>query len=78
MEGAEKPLHQHSPDHEVTRGGCATALGHPNSSVSKKRTPRELSLRPLHIATRTPLLFRSLLITNPQQNGSDAHTRHLL
>lgn len=74
---AEKPQ-RHSPDSEVTRGGSATALGHPEPSVSKKRTPKELSLRPLHIATRIPLLFRSLHTTNPQQKSSDAHTRHLL
>lgn len=74
---AEKPR-RHSPDHEVIRGDSATALGHPEPRVSKIRTPQELSLRPLHIATRIPLLFRSLHTTNPQQKSSDAHTRHLL
>lgn len=72
---AEEPPHRHSPVHEVTRRGSATALGHANPSVSRKRTPRELSLPPLHIATRILLLFRSLLTTNPHRKGSASHTR---
>lgn len=52
--------HTHSPADVERRGQSACVTRHPNLSTPKKRLPEELSLRPPHIATKDPPLFRSL------------------